>query len=138
MESRMASNRISLNLTERKAEMADDKKHIADRKAERLARHETPLVAYALTLADVNKPTLQRVNNDDKKKKKAASSDEQKAAADAEDPEADDLLSDTSAATAVDPVKVESLNVLSDLIRQQPAGALNPAIAVKSGVRSGG
>ena len=139
MESRMASNRISLNLAERKAEMAEDKKRAADRKAERLARQENPPVAYALALADVNKPTLQRVNNDDKKKKKAASSDEQKAAADAEDPEGDDALSDSpTAADAVDPVKMESLNVLSDLIRQQPAGTLNPAIAAKTAGRTGG
>lgn len=139
MESRMASNRISLNLAERKTEMADDKKRVADRKAERAARKEAPLVAYSLTLADVNKPTLQRVANDDKKKKKAAASDEQKAAADAEDADGDDALSDSpTAADAVDPVKVESLNVLSDLIRQQPAGTLNPAIAAKTGARVGG
>ena len=135
----MASNRISLNLAERKAEMAEDKKRAADRKAERLARQENPPVAYALTLADVNKPTLQRVVNDDKKKKKAASSDEQKAAADAEDPEGDDALSDNPTATdAVDPVKMESLSILSDLIRQQPAGTLNPAIAAKTAGRTGG
>ena len=137
MEARLASNRISLNLAERKTEMAEDKKRVADRKAERLARHEAAPVAFALSLADVNKPTLQRVVNDDKKKKKTAASEEQKAA-DAEDSDEDALADGPTASDATDPVKIESLNILSDLIRQQPAGALNPAIAAKTGNRVGG
>lgn len=140
MESRMAANRVSLNLDERKAEIADDKKRAADRKAERLARHEAVPVAYSLTLADVDKPRLQRVANDDKKKKKAEASDEQRAATDNEDTDNDDPLSDSpTAAETVDPVRVESLNILGDLIRQQPSTAANnPAIAAKNAGRSGG
>lgn len=133
MESRIASNHISLNLAERKAEIADDKKRTEARKTERLARKDPAPVAYQLTLADVDKPTLKRVSNEDKKKKRAA---DQPAAGGSEDAEGeDDALSDnpTNGTGAVDPVKAESLNILADLVRQLGGG--QPAIAAKSAAR---
>ncbi|MBV9127833.1 MAG: hypothetical protein JO117_07065, partial [Verrucomicrobia bacterium] len=84
----------------------------------RKARHEAAPIAYRLTLADVNKPTLPRATDDDKKKKKAA--DEAAAPRDPEE-EADDegdSIADSSAG-GIDPVRSETLNILQDLIRQQ-------------------
>ena len=138
MEERMKSNRLSLNIDERKAELAADKKRTEDIKAER-AEHKTALpVEYSLTLADVDKPKLTRVEPEkkDKDKKtadvskpdaaksgdiaKADKADAKASGADADDADEDDLDDDGTAKTeAVDPIKNESLNVLEDLIEQQ-------------------
>ena len=100
---------------------------------------------YSLTLADVDKPKLARVEADKKDKDKgktadaavnkgadvakgadAAKADKADAkasggdAADADDDELDDDGgTGTAKADAVDPIKTESLNILEDLIEQQ-------------------
>ena len=136
MDERMKSNRLSLNIDERRAEIAADKKRVEEIKAER-AERKTPLpVEYSLTLADVDKPKLARVEPDKKDKKTAdvskpdaaksgdiakADKDDAKASgadADAEDDDVDDD-SGTAKADTVDPIKTESLNILEDLIEQQ-------------------
>ena len=141
MEERMKSNHLSLNMDERQAEIAADKKRTADIKAERAA-NKTPLpVEYSLTLADVDKPKLTRVESDKKDKDKNKTADVSKpdaakngdiakadkveakaagadAASDADDDDLDDD-SGTAKADAVDPIKNESLNILEDLIEQQ-------------------
>ncbi len=143
MEERMKSNRLSLNMDERKAEIAADKKRTEDIKAERVASKVTPPVEYSLTLADVDKAKLTRVETDKKKDKdkdkdkpadvskpdaakngdiaKADKADAKAAGADAADADDDDLDDDggTAKAEAVDPIKIESLNILEDLIEQQ-------------------
>ena len=147
MDERLKSNRLSLNIDERRAEIAADKKRAADIKAER-AERKTPLpVEYALTLADVDKAKLARVEPDkkdkdkDKKKStgdqgitdkpdtkpdavaKADKADAKASGADAaDDADDDDDLDDdgsTAKAEAVDPIKTESLNILEDLVEQQ-------------------
>ena len=141
MEERMKSNRLSLNIDERKAEIAADKKRTEEIKAERAEHKTPPPVEYSLTLADVDKPKLARVEPDkkDKDKKKAdvtkpdaakrsdmAKADKADAKASgadaADDADDDDDLDDddgTAKADAVDPIKTESLNILEDLIEQQ-------------------
>ncbi len=70
MEERMKSNRLSLNIDDRKAELADDKKRTEEIKVER-AEHKAALpVEYSLTLADVDKPKLARVEPEKKDKDK--------------------------------------------------------------------
>ena len=134
METRMKDNTLSLNKEVREEELAADKKRIEDIKAERLARHEEKPVTYVLTLADVNKPKLERLatvekkDKDKDKDKKAAKADSADAkvadpAAVATGDDADDIddadFSTKEKADAVDPVKTESLSILEDEIEQQ-------------------
>ena len=141
MEERMKSNRLSLNIEDRKAEIAADKKHTEDIKAERVASKVTPPVEYSLTLADVDKPKLARVESEKKGKDKDKTADVSKPdaakngdiakadkadakatgadAADADDDDLDDDTGGTAKTEAVDPIKTESLNILEDLIEQQ-------------------
>ena len=140
MDERIKDNRLSLNKAEREAEIAADKKRVADIKAERLARHTEKPVEYALTLADVDKPKLALVGADkdkDKAKNKTAVATDKadKSAADkvakADDAEAKSVdpaaaedddeaeLSDKEKPDAVDPIKTESLSILEDLAEQQ-------------------
>ena len=116
--------------------------HGGDQGRARRAQDAAP-VEYALTLADVDKPKLARVEPEkkdkdkDKKRRrrvqagrsqgrdiakadkadaKASGAD---AAADADDDDELDDDSGTAKADAVDPIKIESLNILEDLIEQQ-------------------
>ncbi len=138
LDQRIKDNSLSLNKAEREAEIAADKKRIADIKAERLARHVEKPVEYALTLADVDKPKLALVGADkEKSKKPAAATDktdkppaDKVAKADdadaksvdpaaAADDEADADFSEKEKPDAVDPIKTESLSILEDLAEQQ-------------------
>ena len=137
MDDRIKANSLSLNKAEREAEIAADKKRIADIKAERLARHTEKPVEYALTLADVDKPKLALVGADKDKDKKAKNktADADKPAADkvakADDADAksadpvsaeadeDADFSEKEKPDAVDPIKTESLSILEDLAEQQ-------------------
>ncbi len=119
LDARMAENRISLNIEDRKTELAADKKKIESRKAERKARQTPEPVAYRLSLANVNKSPLPRASDEDKKKKKAPKTEEQRAAEEADDVDPDDALASESASPGiVDPVKAEALNILQDIIQQ--------------------
>ena len=141
METRMKENKLSLNKETREKELAADKKRIEDIKAERLARHLENPVTYVLTLADVDKPKLERLavieKNDKDKDKKAVKADN--ADAKAADPaaaagdDADDIddadFSTKEKADAVDPVKTESLSILEDAIEQERRAKLATAAA---------
>ena len=156
MDERIKDNSLSLNKATREAEIAADKKRVADMKAERLARHTEKPVEYALTLADVDKPKLALVGAADKDKDKAktknktaeaATDKTDKPAADKvakaddsdaksvdpaadEDADAEAELSDKEKPDAVDPIKTESLSILEDLAEQQrrvKLAAGNPA-----------
>ncbi len=139
MESRIKENTLSLNKDERQKQLAADKKRVEDIKAERLARHIDKPVTYALTLADVDKPKLERVaaavdKKKDKEKDKIAKADN--ADAKAQDPvaasgdggDADDLddaeLNAKEKPDAVDPIKTESLSIIEDIIEQGRHGKL--------------
>ncbi len=137
MDERIKDNSLSLNKADREAEIAADKKRLADIKAERLARHTEKPVEYALTLADVDKPKLALVGADKDKDKKAKNktADADKPAADkvakADDSDAKSVdpvsaeadedadFSEKEKPDAVDPIKTESLSILEDLAEQQ-------------------
>ena len=141
METRMKENTLSLNKETREKELAADKKRIEDIKAERLARHVEKPVTYVLTLADVDKPKLERLavieKKDKDKDKKAVKADN--ADAKAADPaaaagdDADDIddadFSTKEKADAVDPVKTERLSILEDAIEQERRAKLATAAA---------
>ena len=133
METHLKENTLSLNKAEREKELAADKKRVEDIKAERLARHVEKPTTYVLTLADVDKPKLERLaavvdKKDKDKDKKAAKADNADAkaadpAAAAPSDDADDIddadFSTKEKADAVDPVKNESLSILEDEVEQQ-------------------
>ena len=142
METRLKDNTLSLNKAEREKELAADKKRIEDIKAERLARHEDKPATYVLTLADVNKPKLEKLAVIEKKDKKAAKADNADAkaadpAAAAAGDDADDIddadFSTKEKADAVDPVKTESLSILEDEIEQQRHAKLATAFTPAKG-----
>ena len=121
MDTRIKSNTLSLNESERRAERDADKKRAEDIKAERLARHLVPPPTYALPLADVDKTKLSLVTVK-KEKDKPAPAKADAADATGEAPVADELDEDggagTAKAEAIDPAKAESLNILEDMIEQ--------------------
>jgi carboxyl-terminal processing protease len=125
MEARIASNKLSLNLDEREAEIAADKKRTEEIKKERAERKVTPPVEYSLALSDVDKPKLDRIMPEKKDKKDKDKTAQQKAdAANADaasDDSGDDLDDplDTAKTNVIDPIKTESLNILEDLIEEQ-------------------
>lgn len=137
MESRQKDNHLSLNKAEREKELAADKKRVEDIKAERLARHVEKPVTYVVTLADVDKPKLEKLTFAEKKDKKVAKADNadakaaDPAAADSSDSdEIDDAdFSTKEKADAVDPIKTESLSILEDAIEQQRHAKLATAKA---------
>jgi carboxyl-terminal processing protease len=106
---KITENTISLNEKVRRAEMADDKaredKRIADR-----AKHPGPEEKdYLITLDNVTKPKLELVTNDTKK---ADAAD-----ADAEDGDDDEsLASGKDNRVVADPIRNETLNILSDFV----------------------
>ena len=131
METHLKENTLSLNKADREKELAADKKRVEDIKAERLARHVEKPVTYVLTLADVDKPKLERlaaaVEKKEKDKKVAKADDADAKAADpaaaATGDDSDDIddadFSTKEKADAVDPVKNESLSILEDEVEQQ-------------------
>ncbi len=106
---RLKDNTISLNLGERRAEISAEKERREQRKLERQARSNSPLVAYELTLDTVDQDELQRVSLDKPPKKSLEAP---------VDPE-DGTEGDDSNEPFVDPVRDEALNILSDLVRLQ-------------------
>lgn len=110
LKKRIAENKVSLNLKVRQAEIDEDKVRKAQRTAER-AQHKTadPKV-YKVTLDNVAKPDLELANAD-KPEGNATAADAA--------PDSDDADEDAAAAAkkpAIDPVRNETLNILSDLV----------------------
>ena len=109
---KIADNKISLNEKVRREEMAADKTREEKRVAER-AKHPRPDEKdYLITLDNVNKPTLELVDN--KTGKTAASADDS-----ATDPEAaddDDTVSGKGKKAVFDPIRNESVNILTDFV----------------------
>jgi len=106
IKKRLADNKVSLNEKTRRDELAADKakreKRIADR--EKIKKPEGKV--YKITLDNVDKPDLQPVKNEPKKEVDADANPDD----DAEEGET------PSKSPAVDPQKVEALNILNDLI----------------------
>lgn len=108
---RIADNKISLNEKVRRAELAEDKARKERRTAERAKRKLPDQKVYQVTLDNASKPELQLATNEKRSVITAESAeDAEDIIAKAEDEEKDDKN------PRVDPVRNETLNVLSDLI----------------------
>jgi carboxyl-terminal processing protease len=125
----IAENRISLNEKVRRAELDEDKARKDSRSAAR-AKIKPPLQkAYAITLENVNKPELTLVTNE-KKDAKTGKPDsastkggEPPTSVTSGDDDADDEEEDAAAKVGgVDPIKIETLNIVNDLIDLQRGG----------------
>jgi carboxyl-terminal processing protease len=107
----IADNTISLNEQVRRQELADSKAREDKRTAER-AKHPRPDEKdYLITLDNVDKPNLELVNN--VKGKKA---DDAEAALDEDEDEDDDVVSDKDKVVPFDPIRNETLNILTDFV----------------------
>jgi len=130
VKQRLVENKISLNEKVRRAELDEEKARKDVRTAERAKIKPVPQKAYTLTLENVTKPELQLVVNEKKDAKDTKAGKEDGAApkaADATTPaavddDADDDDEATAKGTGPDPIKVETLNILNDLIDLQRTG----------------
>ena len=130
VKTRIAENRVSLNLDKRRAEIEEDKALKDKRTAARAKLKVLDEKRYAVTLDNAAKPELQLVKND---KKSTAGKDGEKV-----DPAAakekktinldDDDEDDDAGKPDVDAVRNEAINVLNDLI-DLTRGAKAPASA---------
>jgi len=103
---RFDSNTVSLNLAERKKELADDEARREARKKERASRGAAlDAVAYEVNLDNVSQPQLQKVAFD--RRKNAASS---------EPADDDDDQEDKTEAAAPDAIRNEALRITTDLV----------------------
>ena len=119
-----AANKVSLNAQVRRAELDEDKARREARVADRAKVKQVQPKAYTLTLENLSKPELQLVTAEkkDAKDAKAAKTDD---AATRNSDDADDDADDddgTVKADGGDPVKYETMNILSDLIYLQRNG----------------
>jgi len=104
----LADNKISLNEKERRQELADSKSREDKRTAAR-AKNPTPDDKdYLITLDNVDKPSLQLLSFDTGKK---TPSD-----ADADDDDDEEAVSDKDQKVELDPIRDETLNILTDFI----------------------
>lgn len=111
IKSRMAENKISLNIEKRRAEIEEEKARKEKRIAERAKRSVADPKCFALTLDVVNKPELQLITYEKKAENKEVDGVK---SADPEDTE--DEAESQSGKAPIDAVRSESLNILSDLI----------------------
>jgi len=123
VKQRLAENKLSINEKTRRAELAEDKERRAARTAERAKIKVTPPKAYTVTLENVGKPELQLVAADQKEKDAKDKLAKAEAAAKAsDDDDADDEEDVSSKPSGGDPIKLETLSILSDLIDLQRNG----------------
>jgi carboxyl-terminal processing protease len=150
LKKRLADNHVSLNEKARRAEIQEDQERRDKREAAREKIKLPEVKTYVITLDNVKKPELQLVTYDKPEKKSAdaskntdnKSSDSKAKAADAKgDAKSGDATAAAPAADAaedegeatnkserLDPIKTETLNILSDLIDLQR----NPKTATAS------
>jgi len=109
---KIAENTISLNEKMRRQELADDKAREDKRIAER-AKHALPDEKdYLITLDNVDKPNLELVNN---VTGKTAQGTDANASAD-DDADDDDGVSQKDKPAVFDPIRQETVNILTDFV----------------------
>jgi carboxyl-terminal processing protease len=111
VKSRLAENRLSLNLEKRKGEIEEEKARKEARKTERAKAKPPEEKRFVVTLDTVNNPELQPY--EDKKKDKDKDKAETPKDDDADD---DDAIDTEGAGRPVDAVRNETLNILADLV----------------------
>ena len=112
IKKRVAENKVSLNLAKRQAEIDEDKARKQKRTAERAGHKATEPKVYVVTLESVNNAELTLAKNDPKNAEKGSTAEVAPDSDDAET-EADEV---PSKRPAIDPVRSETLNILSDLV----------------------
>ncbi|MDR3405213.1 MAG: carboxy terminal-processing peptidase [Chthoniobacter sp.] len=112
VKKRIADNKVSLNQKVRLAEIDEDKAKRDKRTAAREKVKQPDSKTYVITLDNVAKPDLQLVNYEKPDKKTA---DGAAPATPVDDDAADDDES-TNRMERFDPIKIETLNILNDLI----------------------
>jgi len=114
VKTRLAENRLSLNIDTRRAEIDEEKARKERRTADRAKRQTPELKRFVLALEDVNKPELPIFTFE---KKKDA---EKEGSAAAATPDEDELDAEDETATdgkpRVDAIRLEAINVLGDLV----------------------
>jgi len=113
VKEKIADNKISLNEKTRREEMAADKAREDKRIAERAKHPHAEQKDYLITLDNVDKPTLELVNNE--KGKDAAAAD-QNAGSDADSADDDDIVPTKDKKAVFDPLQNETLNILADFV----------------------
>jgi carboxyl-terminal processing protease len=108
LKKRIAENKVSLNLKVRQAEIDEDKARRTQRTAERAEHKATEPKVFKITLDNVTKPDLELANVD---KHEATTAE---AAPDSDEADAEDAAA--AKKPPVDPVRNETLNILSDLV----------------------
>lgn len=117
VKKRIAENKISLNEATRRAELAEDKARKEKRTAERSQLKQPDQKVFTVTLDNVTKPELQLVSNEEEKATAADKVLEKSLTADAGADDSTDLEDEEDKLSArVDPVRSETLNILSDLL----------------------
>ena len=104
MDDRIAANTLSLNEKERRKELADNKARKESRIAARAKQPPSSDKVFEITLDNVNKPDLQLAKYDKKPRRTKLDPEEEP------DEDTDD------AGPKVDPVRTETLHILSDLV----------------------
>ena len=150
LKKRLADNHVSLNEKVRRTEIQEDQERHDQREAARAKIKLPDVKTYVITLDNVKKPELQLVTYDKPEKKTAeAKSGDVKSSGDAKaadgksndksknetaaasspgDDAAEDEGEATNKSERIDPIKTETLNILSDLIDLQR----NPKTATAS------
>ncbi len=121
IQKKISENQLSLNEKARRDEIAKDKARKERRLAERAKRKLPEEKDYLITLDNVNKPELELVKNDAPGKASAKKGK----SVDIDDPED----ADDDKEPKVDPVRIETLNILGDLIglvHTQKTAAVTP------------
>jgi carboxyl-terminal processing protease len=115
VKKRLAENKLSLNIEQRRAEIAEEKARKERRTADRAKMAQPNEKRFALTLDDISKPKLQLVTNESKKEATAGNAGLE-AKASATDSDEDEAADADSGKPSVDAVRFETLNILGDLV----------------------
>jgi len=118
MRKRISENKVSLNLADRKRELAEDNARREARNKERASRGPAvEAVAYEVTLDNVNKPTLEKVAYDRKKKGSLYDAADDDSADD--DSKAADGKKAAKEPIVTDAIRNETLRIEADLVDLQ-------------------
>ena len=120
VKTRLAENRVSLNIDKRRTEMDEDKARKESRTAARAKLKQIDEKRYTVTLDNASKPELQTAKNEKKAGLDRGATDKPEAETPTEskpiDLDGDDDGDGEAAKEDVDAVRNEALNVLNDLI----------------------
>jgi carboxyl-terminal processing protease len=112
---RIAENKVSLNEKTRRAELEQDKQRKEQRNADRAKLKQPEEKVYVVTVDNASEPQLE-LKKEKKVQKETAEAKKGEAGKDATADDDDGELAAEESAPKVDPIRNESINILSDLI----------------------